>query len=61
MKKIYLIFTMVILVFLSTPALFAVVDQKPTTGVPLDGGLLALLAGAGIAYFSARKKKKGNL
>ena len=27
-------------------------------GVPLDGGLLALLAGAGVAYFAARRKKK---
>lgn len=26
-------------------------------GVPLDGGLLALLAGAGAAYYTARKKK----
>ncbi len=31
---------------------------KKTTGVPLDGGLLALLAGAGVTYFAARKKKK---
>ena len=29
-----------------------------TVGAPLDGGLLALLAGAGVAYFGARKKKK---
>jgi hypothetical protein len=29
-----------------------------TVGVPLDGGLLALLAGAGIVYFAARKKRK---
>ena len=27
-------------------------------GAPLDGGLLILLAGAGITYFAARKKKK---
>jgi hypothetical protein len=27
-------------------------------GAPLDGGLLVLLAGAGITYFGARKKKK---
>jgi hypothetical protein len=27
-------------------------------GAPLDGGLLALLAGAGIVYFTARKKRK---
>jgi len=27
-------------------------------GAPLDGGLLALLAAAGVTYFTARKKKK---
>lgn len=27
-------------------------------GVPLDGGLLAVLGAAGVAYFVARKKKK---
>ena len=27
-------------------------------GAPLDGGLLAILAGAGITYFVARKKRK---
>ncbi len=37
------------------------VSPGPSTGAvgaPLDGGLLALLAGAGITYFAARKKKK---
>ena len=29
-----------------------------TTEAPLDGGLLAILAGAGITYFVARKKGK---
>lgn len=27
-------------------------------GAPLDGGLLALLAAAGVTYFAARRKKK---
>lgn len=27
-------------------------------GAPLDGGLLAILAAAGITYFAARKRKK---
>ena len=27
-------------------------------GAPLDGGLLAVLAGAGITYFAARRKRK---
>ena len=29
-----------------------------SVAVPLDGGLLALLAGAGITYFADRRKKK---
>ena len=33
-------------------------DPGNQVAVPLDGGLLALLAGAGITYFAARKKKK---
>lgn len=28
-----------------------------TVGVPLDGGLLALLAGGGVAYFAARNRR----
>jgi hypothetical protein len=28
------------------------------TVAPLDGGLLLVLGGAGVAYFAARKKKK---
>ena len=28
------------------------------TGAPLDGGLLAILAGAGITYYVVRRKKK---
>jgi hypothetical protein len=35
----------------------AVVERKPV-GVPLDGGLLALLGAAGVSYFIIRKKKK---
>lgn len=31
---------------------------KPTVGAPLDGGLLLVLGGAGVAYFAARKKKE---
>ena len=49
-------FLSLILVFLSVGNLFAVVE--PVVGAPLDGGLLAILAAAGISYFAARKKKK---
>ena len=31
---------------------------KPSVSAPLDGGLLAVLGAAGVAYFVARKKKK---
>jgi hypothetical protein len=31
--------------------------DKPTTGAPLDGGLLTILGAAGIAYYVSRKKK----
>jgi len=33
-------------------------DCNRAVGAPLDGGLLALLAGAGITYFAARRKRK---
>ena len=33
--------------------------EKPDPiGAPLDGGLLALLGAAGVAYYGARRKKK---
>ncbi len=60
MKKLYLILTIAVMIFLFTPGLYAVI-QKQTTGVPLDGGILALLAGGAVAYFAARKKKKNSL
>ena len=49
-----LVLTLAFVLLLSTE-LFAVVKE---VAVPLDGGLLTLLAGAGIAYFAARKKKR---
>ncbi len=69
MKKLYVILTLVVMTCVYTPGTFAGYHRynrinkscdspKNTTGVPLDGGLLALLAGAGITYFTARKKKK---
>ena len=33
-------------------------DCRHSAWAPLDGGLLAILAAAGIAYVGARKKKK---
>lgn len=57
--KISIISLLILLVV--TPDLLAVVrpaDPGNTVAVPLDGGLLAILAGAGLAYFAARSKKK---
>ena len=34
------------------------VNNPTPVGAPLDGGLLALLGAAGIAYYGARRKKK---
>lgn len=61
MGRILNAFIFISLFFISFD-LFAVVGPgvKPAVGVPLDGGLLAVLAGAGIAYFAARKKKKNS-
>ena len=33
---------------------------KGAVGAPLDGSLLLLLAGAGVAYYSAKKNKEAN-
>jgi hypothetical protein len=33
-------------------------DQQVGAGAPLDGGMLILLLGAGVAYFLNKKKKK---
>ncbi len=33
-------------------------ERHGNAGAPLDGGLLTILAAAGIAYVGARKKKK---
>lgn len=32
--------------------------KSATVGAPLDGGILAILGAAGVAYFAARKRKK---
>ena len=53
-----IILTSVFLIMLSAGNLFAYVGPSNTVGAPLDGGLLAILAAAGISYFTARKKKK---
>jgi hypothetical protein len=34
--------------------------SKPIVGAPLDGGLLLVLGGAGVAYLAARKKKENS-
>ncbi len=63
MKTLLKISLILILVLFVAPDLMAKIqpaDPNNAVGVPLDGGLLAILAGAGIAYFTARKKKKNS-
>ena len=63
MKTILKISIILALILLISPELSAVVkpaDPPNTVAVPLDGGLLAILAGAGLAYFAARSKKRKN-
>ncbi len=63
MKK-FLIFAILIFVLavFSLDSVFSMgpppCDGGGSVGVPLDGGLLAILGAAGVAYFAARKKKK---
>lgn len=56
MNNLKLMLTLAFVLLFSAES-FAVVANN-SVGVPLDGGLLTLLAGAGIAYFAARKKKR---
>lgn len=59
MKKYWtLAILLLILTVLSVNNVLAVGGRPPSVGVPLDGGLLAILGAAGVAYFTARKKKK---
>ncbi len=58
--KIALIFVLILLISPELMAKIQPADPNTAVGVPLDGGLLAILAGAGIAYFAARKKKKNS-
>ena len=52
-------FIMIALILVAfSPDLYAVIQKPDPVPVPLDGGLLAALAGAGITYYIAKKKKK---
>ena len=58
MNYLKLVLTLAFVLLLSAETFAVVINNPNTVGVPLDGGLLTLLAGAGIAYFAARKKKR---
>jgi hypothetical protein len=60
MKNIIKLTIAVILILFITPEIFGAVRPADPVGVPLDGGLLAILAGAGLAYYTARSKKRKN-
>jgi hypothetical protein len=48
-----------IVLFLASVSFNAFAAVQPgNVEIPLDGGLLAILGAAGVAYFVARKKKK---
>jgi hypothetical protein len=57
MKAVRII-PVVIFLFFATSMVALGHGRDATVGAPLDGGLLAILGAAGIAYFAARKKKK---
>ncbi len=58
MKNIAKILIVLLLIFFVSPEIFAAVRPADPVGIPLDGGLLAILAGAGLAYYTARSKKR---
>lgn len=65
MKRLNYLFYSLILFMASTINLFATGDPpggggRDGVGVPLDGGLLAILAAAGVSYYVARKRKKAD-
>jgi hypothetical protein len=57
MKNISIIIASLVLLITPSLLLLGAIEQQGTAGVPIDGGLLAVLAAAGITYFAARKKK----
>jgi len=58
MKNTVKILFALILIFFVTPDIFAAIKPADPVGIPLNGGLLAILAGAGLAYYTARSKKR---
>jgi len=60
MKIFHFVILTGLLILVSSPDIFAVIQRPDPVGVPLDGGLLAILAGAGIVYYAAKKRKKSD-
>jgi hypothetical protein len=66
MKTIKTLFLLIFLVFISStdvlghPSRHRHQDHPNATGAPLDGGILSVLGVAGVAYYTARKKKNNN-
>jgi hypothetical protein len=63
MKILRLLSLLILLAFISSTAVSGHPSRhqhkhhKNSTGAPLDGGILAVLGAAGVAYFVARKKR----
>jgi hypothetical protein len=64
MKIIRILLVIVLLLSVSSSIAFSRPNQRnnrrPVVGAPLDGGLLAVLGIAGVAYFAARNKNRNN-
>jgi hypothetical protein len=65
MKILKLSLILIVLVFATSVDSFGSMYQqrhrhhnRPVIGAPLDGGILAVLGVAGVAYYTARNKKK---
>lgn len=64
MKNVKLFLVLIILFFACSVDSYSQLQQqrhthrkRPVIGAPLDGGILAALGVAGVAYYAARKKK----
>ena len=59
--KSKIIFIIMLLLVIASISAFAALEpggQTEHVGAPLDGGLLSILGAAGVAYITARRRKK---
>jgi len=58
MKFVRVIFIFTVILLISHESLFAAISGA--VSAPLDGGLLAILAAAGVGYYVMRKRQKSS-